>query len=72
MQRILSGSIIVLAILIFGGVVWLTEAQHLTGVTLFALWIGAFILTTVLVTLIKIWQLHLQQSKDGSHDHEQQ
>ncbi|WP_421017373.1 hypothetical protein [Furfurilactobacillus cerevisiae] len=68
MQRILSSSIIVLAIVIFGGVVWLTEAQHLTGVTLFALWIGAFILTTVLVTLIKVWQLRLQRTKDGGSD----
>lgn len=68
MQRILSSIIIVLAIVIFGGVVWLTEAQHLTGVTLFALWIGAFILTTVLVTLIKVWQLRLQQTKDGGPD----
>lgn len=68
MQSILSSSIIVLAIVIFGGVVWLTEAQHLTGVTLFALWIGAFILTTVLVTLIKVWQLRLQRTKDGGSD----
>lgn len=61
--------IILIAVLIFGSVVWITEVQHLTGVALFLLWIGAFIITTILITVIKVWQLRGQQTdKEEPHD----
>ncbi|GAB6091945.1 hypothetical protein [Furfurilactobacillus curtus] len=61
--------IILITVLVFGSVVWLTEVQRLTGVTLFLLWIGAFIITTILITVIKVWQLRGQQTdKEEPHD----
>lgn len=70
MQRRILIAIISIAVIIFGSVVWLTEAVHLTGIYLFALWIGTFILTTVLITLLQMWQLSHATKKQESNDHE--
>ncbi|GEK28397.1 hypothetical protein [Furfurilactobacillus siliginis] len=70
MQRRILIAIISIAVIIFGSVVWLTEQAHLTGLPLFVLCIGAFILTTVLITLLQLWQLSHATKKQEPHDHE--
>ncbi|GKT03758.1 hypothetical protein ACRYI5_00570 [Furfurilactobacillus sp. WILCCON 0119] len=63
MRHIITAIIFLLAAAIFGGVVWITEIQHLTGLPLAVLWIGAFLITTGLIAWIKIWQLRRHQQK---------